>query len=186
MAAVPHIITETPRTVLRAWTPQDAEPFAAMGRDPEVMRFLGPLLTPAQSQDAADRQNALITQGQPAFWAMERKDDGAFLGFVGVKAINFETDFTPGYEIGWRLARSHWGRGYASEAAKAALRAAFSEWDMPEIYSFTVTDNTASQRVMQRIGMTRVNGGDFDHPNLAKEDSLSRHVLYKITRSEVL
>ena len=96
--------------------------------------------------------------------------------------MNFEARFTPSYEIGWRLARPYWGQGLATEGARAALRFAFENWDMPHIHSFTVHANKASQAVMEKIGMTRIKDGDFAHPNLALDDPLSGHVLYVIGR----
>lgn len=105
------------------------------------------------------------------------------MGFIGVKEINFDAPFAdpkPGYEIGWRLGQKFWGRGYATEGAKAALQYAFDEWSVDHIWSFTVPDNLASQKVMRNIGMTRADNGDFAHPALTKDDPLSMHVLYRI------
>lgn len=178
------IITATDRIRLRGWKQADANKFSDMNKDPQVMQYLGPPLSSAQSRAAMESQNTLMAKGEPAFWALERRHDNAFMGFVGVKAINFETNFTPGYEIGWRLSPQFWGHGFATEGAIAALKATFAKWDMPTIYSFTVPKNKKSQSVMQRIGMQRVNGGDFDHPKLDKTDPLLRHVLYKIDRAK--
>lgn len=125
---------------------------------------------------------ALTAAGEPCFWAAERLDDGAFLGFVGVKRISFAAPFGPGYEIGWRLAAEHWGRGYASEGGRAALAHAFDALGLDEVFAFTVPPNLASQAVMRRIGMDRVDGGDFDHPSLAAGHPLRRHVLYRARR----
>lgn len=176
------IIAETDRLILRAWQERDNEPFAAMNADPMVMRYLGAPLSREQSDDAIANQAKLMDKGEPAFWAVQRKQDNDFMGFIGVKQVNFDASFTPCYEIGWRLGADYWGQGYATEGAKAALSAAFANWTMLSIYSFTVHDNVKSQSVMQRIGMERVRGGDFAHPNLAKDDPLSKHVLYRIDR----
>jgi len=180
-----QIITQTDRLCIRQWTESDRDPFAQMNTDPEVMTFLGPPLSRQASDDIIDRQLALTEAGEPAFWAVERLNDKAFMGCIGVKWVTFEADFTPCYEIGWRLGRSYWGQGYATEGAKAVMAIVFNRWDMPSIYSFTVVDNVSSQSVMQKIGMARVVEGDFDHPKLAKDDSLLRHVLYKIDREQV-
>ena len=153
-----------------------------MNADLRVMEFLGSPLTPEKSNAAVVAQNALMDKGEPAFWAAARKIDNQFIGMIGVKAVTFEAVFAPCYEIGWRLSPEHWGRGYATEGAKAALTLAFRDWDMREIYSFTVPKNIKSQAVMQRIGMRRVKDGDFDHPNLSKTDPLLRHVLYRIDK----
>jgi len=178
-----QIITQTERLCLRQWCESDRAPFADMNKDPEVMTFLGPPLSRQASDTAIDRQLELMEAGEPAFWAVERLSDKVFMGCIGVKRVTFKAAFTPCYEIGWRLDRSYWGQGYATEGANAALDIAFKRWDMLEIYSFTVVDNLPSQSVMQKIGMARIAEGDFDHPNLAKGDPLLRHVLYKIDQS---
>lgn len=153
-----------------------------MNRDPAVMRYLGPALTRKGSDAAIDKQIALMEQGEPAFWAAASRGDDKLLGCIGVKAVTFEAAFTPCYEIGWRLASQQWGKGYATEGAKAALELAFGRWKMPKIYSFTVLANIKSQSVMEKIGMSRVKHGEFDHPALSKDDPLLRHVLYRIER----
>ena len=180
------IIAETDRLILRAWQESDKEPFAAMNADPMVMRYLGASLSRQQSDEAIANQSKLIDKGEPAFWAVERRQDNHFMGCIGVKRVTFEAHFTPCYEIGWRLDADYWGQGYATEGAKAALAAAFANWNMPSIYSFTVYDNIKSQSVMERIGMKRIMDGDFEHPNLAKDDPLSKHVLYNVDRASVI
>ena len=173
----------TDRLILRNWQNSDKEPFFRMSQDPIIMKFLGGLRTREQSAATVDGQISLGKNGEPAFWAAELKSARSFIGFIGVKAINFDASFAetkPGYEIGWRLARDHWGKGYATEGARAALDYAFSNWNMPMIHSFTVPANLASQNVMRKIGMQRVIDGDFDHPSLDEDDPLLRHVLYEI------
>ncbi len=171
---------------MRAWQDTDLRDFAKLNQDPRVMKYLGPPLSLQQSKAIIARQTELTESGAPAFWAVERLSDTQFIGCIGVKTVNFDVSFAPCYEVGWRLSADYWGRGYATEGAKAALDIAFERWDMPRIYSFTVPKNTPSQRVMQRIGMKRVEGGDFDHPNLAEGDPLLRHVLYTLDREDVM
>ena len=153
------IIAETDRLILRAWQESDKEPFAAMNADPMVMRYLGAPLSRQQSDEAIANQSKLMDKGEPAFWAVERRQDNHFMGCIGVKRVTFEAHFTPCYEIGWRLSADYWGQGYATEGAKAALAAVFANWNMPPIYSFTVYDNIKSQSVMKRIGMERIMDG---------------------------
>jgi len=157
-----------------------------MNKDARVMKFLGPALSRRASDATIDRHVQLMKAGEPAFWAVERLSDNVFMGCIGVKQVTFEAAFTPCYEIGWRLAAPFWGQGYASEGASAAVIAAFKGWDMQRIYSFTVPENIASQAVMQNIGMERVEGADFDHPSLAADNPLLRHVLYTIDRETIL
>jgi len=176
-------LVETDRIRLRRWEEKDKAPFARMNADPAVMTFLGSPLTHAKSDAAIEAQLALMDKGEPAFWAAARLRDNKLIGCIGVKRVTFEAHFTPCYEIGWRLAQEHWGKGYATEGSSAALQYSFSNWDMPSIHSFTVHANIKSQAVMERIGMKRVKDGDFDHPALAENDPLLGHVLYKIERS---
>ena len=116
-------------------------------------------------------------------WAVERREDGAFLGFVGLSAPNFVAHFTPAIEVGWRFARHAWGRGYATEGAQAAVRCGFETLDLEEIVSFTTVANERSRRVMERLGMTRDPADDFDHPNLPVGHPQRPHVLYRLPRA---
>jgi RimJ/RimL family protein N-acetyltransferase len=117
-------------------------------------------------------------------WAAELPGVASFIGFIGLAIPGFEAHFTPCVEIGWRLARAHWGQGYASEGALAALDFGFDRLGLKEIVSFTTTTNLRSRRVMERIGMARRAGDDFDHPNLPESHPLRRHVLYRIGREQ--
>ena len=175
---------ETARLVLRQWRDADREPFAAMRLDPEVMAHLPPL-TREESDAAVDRQMALIAEHGHGFWAVERKADGAFLGFTGVKPTAPDLPFDGAPEVGWRLARHAWGAGYASEAARASLAYGFKVLGAPEIVSFTVPANTRSQAVMRRIGMTADPTRNFDHPVLPAGHRLRPHVLYALRRPHV-
>ncbi|MGH6894686.1 MAG: GNAT family N-acetyltransferase [Dongiaceae bacterium] len=173
----------TPRLILREWRDEDGDAFAAMFDDPAVMEFL-----PADKDRAiADAFIGRIKQhfADHGFgpWAVEVPGVAPFIGYCGLMAPNFETHFTPAMEVGWRLASAHWGQGYATEAAKAALEAGFTRFGLNEIVSFTVPANVRSWRVMERIGMTRDPADDFDHPRLAVGDPLRRHVLYRIGRA---
>jgi RimJ/RimL family protein N-acetyltransferase len=113
-------------------------------------------------------------------WAVERQADGRFLGFTGLAAPTFKAHFTPCVEVGWRFAVEAWGHGYATEAARAALRFGFENLDLAEIVSFTVPANTRSRAVMERLGMTRDPADDFDHPRLPEGHPLRHHVLYRL------
>jgi RimJ/RimL family protein N-acetyltransferase len=166
----------TERLSLREWRETDREPFAALNSDPEVMEHFPATLTREQSDALIDRQQVLLEAGRPGLFAVELRDSGEFIGFVGLAVPRFEAEFTPCVEIGWRLARGFWGRGHASEAAAAVLAHGFKELGLTEIVSFTSIANTRSRAVMERIGMRLA--GEFDHPNLAEGHPLRRHVLY--------
>ncbi|WP_245655925.1 GNAT family N-acetyltransferase [Microtetraspora fusca] len=169
---------ETERLVLRRWRETDREPFAALNADPEVMEYFPSTLTKEQSDALADRLEAEFDECGFGLWAVELS--GEFIGFTGLSVPRFTAHFTPCVEVGWRLARSAWGHGYASEAARAALDHGFGTIGLKEIVSFTAVVNTRSRRVMERIGMRHDPGGDFDHPALAEGSPLRRHVLYRI------
>jgi RimJ/RimL family protein N-acetyltransferase len=170
----------TERLVLRRWRPADREPFAAMNADPEVMEHFPAALTREQSDAFVDHIEAVFDRDGWGLWALEERESGAFLGFTGLNRPGFDAHFTPAVEIGWRLARPAWGRGYASEAARAAAVFAFEEAGLDELVSFTASTNVRSQRVMERIGMDRDPADDFDHPALPDGHRLRRHVLYRL------
>ncbi len=171
---------ETPRLVLRQWLSADRKPFADMNTDPRVTQFLLPM-TARESDALADRLAAGIDEYGWGFWAVEAPGVAPFIGFVGLKALPPSLPFAPGVEIGWRLAQPYWGRGYASEAAQAALRVGFEQVGLSEIVSFTVVDNTRSRAVMRRLGM-REDPQRFDHPAVPDGHPLKAHVLYRLDR----
>lgn len=173
----------TRRLVLRQWRDEDRTPFAALNADPLMMEHFPSVMTPDQSDALVDRCITRIQRDGYGLWAVEVITSGEFIGFVGLAVPTWEAAFTPCTEIGWRLARSAWGQGYATEAANAALATAFGTIGLNEVVSFTTTSNQRSQRVMRRIGMTRHPSEDFDHPQVAGAP-LSRHVLYRISRAE--
>ena len=173
---------ETERLILRGWRDGDIEPFHTMCNDPEVMRYLGPPLSVADAEAAAARQNGFIDSHGYCFWAVERKADGAFLGFCGLKPGPAGTPIADQVEIGWRLARDAWGKGYAREAAQASIAWGWANTDTPDIAAMTNIANVRSWGLMERLGMTRDPAGDFDHPAVAEGDPLRPHILYRIKR----
>lgn len=170
----------TERLLLRRWRDADLEPFAALNGDPETMRFFPAPLTREESDAFARHIRDTIESQGWGLWAVEAPGDAEFVGFVGLARPSFEAHFTPAVEVGWRLAREHWGKGYASEAARAAVAYGFDELGLGEIVSFTSRLNVPSIRVMERIGMTRDPADDFDHPRVPEGDPLRRHVLYRL------
>lgn len=172
----------TERLLLRRWRPEDREPFAALNADPRVMEHFPATLSREESDAAVDRIDASFDANGFGFWAVEIPGATPFAGFVGLSIPRFEAPFTPCVEVGWRLAAEHWGRGYATEGALAAVAFGFERIGLPEIVSFTVPANLPSRRVMEKIGMRRDEKGDFDHPLLPEGHPLRRHVLYRIAR----
>jgi RimJ/RimL family protein N-acetyltransferase len=174
------VAVQTDRLTLRRWCDEDREPFAALNADPVVMEFLPALLTRAQSDAMVDRIEQTWDECGLGLFAVEVRDTGDFAGYIGLWPATFEAPFTPAIEIGWRLARAYWGHGYATEGASAALADGFERLELGEIVSFTAVVNEPSQRVMERLGMTRDPTEDFDHPALVEGDRLRRHVLYRV------
>lgn len=172
----------TERLLLRSWRHSDRAPYAALNADPEVMEHFPAPLTREQSDAHVDRMSAALDAQGWGLWAVEVPDEAAFIGFIGLAVPGFEAHFTPCVEVGWRLARSAWGRGYAPEGARAALALAFDELGLDEVVSFTSVGNTKSRRVMEKIGMTHDSTEDFDHPNVPADSPVRRHVLYRIRK----
>jgi RimJ/RimL family protein N-acetyltransferase len=172
----------TPRLVLRQWRDDDLVAFAELNADPEVMRHFPAPLTRAESDELAARlRSALALEGW-GLWAVEVRDVAPFIGFIGLDRVPFEAHFTPATEVGWRLDRRHWRRGYATEGARAAATFAFENLACEEIVSFTAASNWRSISVMQRLGMTHDAADDFDHPGVL-DPELRRHVLYRLSRT---
>jgi RimJ/RimL family protein N-acetyltransferase len=170
----------TERLHLRRWRPADREPFAAMNADPLVMEHFPAVLSPSESDALADRIEEHFGRHGFGLWALEVPGGAAFAGYVGLSVPRFEAPFTPCVEIGWRLGRAHWGHGWATEGARAALAFGLGRMRLGEIVSFTVPANHRSRRVMDRIGMVRDRDGDFEHPGLPEGHRLRQHVLYRI------
>ncbi|MCF6474645.1 GNAT family N-acetyltransferase [Nonomuraea sp. MG754425] len=173
---------ETERLIMRRWREADREPFAAMNADPEVMEHFPAPLTREESDALVVRIEDQFDRRGYSLWALEVRESGEFIGFTGLVLQTFDAPFLPAVEIGWRLARSAWGHGYAIEAARRAAQYAFEEAGLGDIISMTAESNLRSQSVMRRLGMTRDPAEDFAHPRLAADNPLSRHVLYRLKR----
>ena len=175
------IYAETERLIIRSWKADDLPEFAAMNKDRLVMKYFPATLTDDETVAFYNRIQKEFEQNGWGLYAIELKGSGRFIGYVGLHEIGFEADFTPGIEIGWRLAADYHNQGYATEAAKEVIRIAAS-YGVKKLYSFTAEINKPSERVMQKIGMEKV--GAFNHPKLSADSPLCRHVLYCITSQE--
>ena len=181
-ATDPLIELRTERLRLRPWRQDDVEPFAAMNADPEVMRHFPSALSRRESEEVLGRIRAHFAARGFGLWAVEAPGVASFIGYVGLTTPRFEAHFTPCVEVGWRLARAHWGHGYATEAARAALDFGFGPMRLEEIVAMTVPANVRSRRVMDRLGMVRSEADDFEHPMLPAGHPLRPHVLYRLRR----
>jgi RimJ/RimL family protein N-acetyltransferase len=174
----------TPRLALRQWRDADLAPFAALNADPEVMRYMPRCLERSESDALAGRYRERIAERGWDLWALERRDDGTFVGALGLTVATFPAPFAPCLEIAWRLAKGQWGQGLATEAAAAVLRFGFQTLALEEVLAFTVPANRRSRAVMQRLGMRHDLAADFEHPRLAHGHPLRPHVLYRLRRAD--
>lgn len=177
-------ILSTERLTLRSWRESDFQPFfEQINSDPDVMEYFPSTLSREESDALATELQRRIDVNGWGLWAVEEKASGQFIGFVGLNSPLIELPFTPCVEVGWRLSKAFWGKGYATEAAKKALEFAFVELELGEVVSFTAVPNLRSQAVMSRLGL-RDTGENFNHPAVPSESPLYEHVLFKITRDE--
>ena len=173
---------ETDRLILRNWREEDRNPFAALNADPRVMEFFPKVLTSDESNTFLEKVTRHHDKHGFTFFAVEEKVSGRFIGMTGLATLGENMPMAPGVEVGWRLAFDHWGQGFATEAASAALDFGFSTLGLDDIVSFTARQNERSYRVMEKIGMMREEKGDFQHPNLPLDHWLSWHVLYRVRK----
>ncbi len=178
MSAVPTL--KTKRLLLRGWRSEDLIPFAAMNADIKVMEYFPATLSLEESEALVERIEAGFEQHGYGLWAVELRAQAPFIGFVGLSPVDSSLPFAPAVEVGWRLARTYWGCGFATEAAQAAVAFGFECHALDEVVSFTSVDNARSRKVMERLGMQHAPADDFDHPLLPVGDPLRPHVLYRL------
>lgn len=174
---------KTNRLLLRQWTEDDFSPFAEMCRDKDVMEYFPKLQTEEESYKMGEKILSLINKRGWGFWAVEIPNQKKFIGFVGLHTLTEKMPFSPCVEIGWRLSKAYWGKGYATEAAKETLNFAFNKLNLNEVVSFTTLANNRSKAVMQKIGMYNSNQ-NFMHPDIETSNPQCEHVLYKIGQSD--
>jgi RimJ/RimL family protein N-acetyltransferase len=174
-------LIETPRLILRRWREADTEPYVSMMADPRVGYWLGGPFGREESLERIAKNEATLERHGWGRMAIERKSDGAFLGYCGLAPIREDLP-VDGYEVGWSLVPDAWGAGYATEAATAVFADGFARMDLPEIIAFTAETNRASQAVAARLGMARAPALDYDHPDLAEGSPIRRHLVFVSTR----
>jgi RimJ/RimL family protein N-acetyltransferase len=182
MVEIIMTVIETERLILRTWKDDDVDGYYRINQDLKVIEFLRGPLTRQEVAEFIALENQQFEQLQFTLWAAEEKSTGKLIGFIGLNSPKWESHFTPCVEIGWRLGSEYWGKGYATECAKAVLKYGFEIIGLKEIVSFTVPANTRSIRVMEKIGMKRDFNGNFAHPCLSVDHKLSKHILYKIQK----
>ncbi len=166
--------------LLRRWRDEDREPFAASGQNSQVMRYFPSLRTREQCNATVDRFLNLFETIGIGPWVVEIPGEAAFAGFVGIFDNPPELPFNDTYQIGWRLIPSAWGRGIATLASRASLLDYFERSDEDGIVAYTALINEPSQRVMERLGMTR--DIEFPHPLVPEGSPVRDHILYRLDR----
>ena len=180
MISIKSLTTE--RLILRQWKSEDHAPFAELNSCKEVMEYFPSTLNEVESLNLAIKLAQLISNRGWGLWAVEEKSSNEFIGFVGLHNSPAELEVSPAIEIGWRLSKQFWGKGYATEAAEKVLEFAFNDLNIACVVSFTAAVNKPSQKVMSRIKMINTER-NFQHP-LVANIQLKEHVLYKITKDE--
>ncbi|WP_143305494.1 GNAT family N-acetyltransferase [Chitinophaga vietnamensis] len=173
-----NYLFQSGRLGFRKWQDADLAPFAAITADPEVMEFFSSTLNLEETAQMLVWVKAHFDQHGYGLYAVDTLHDEQFIGFIGFNHPSFEADFTPCVEIGWRLRRSAWGQGYATEGARRCLQYARDVLHLPLIYSFTSMLNKRSEQVMIKLGMEKT--GEFEHPRVPDGHRLKTHVLYRI------
>ena len=179
-----EVFIETDRLLLRQWRDADREPFARMNADPIVMEFFVSTLTRQESDAFAARIADRIARDNYGLFAVERKDDGAFLGFTGFSSAPERTPVASEIEIGWRIAQQYWRRGYAVEAASACRDWFWEHMSAPRLVSFTSAANRPSRNLMRKLGLERRADLDFDYPGIDPDNGLRRQVVYALERAD--
>jgi RimJ/RimL family protein N-acetyltransferase len=174
----------TERLIMRRWRESDREPFAALNGDAETMRYFPSTLSRAESDAMIDRIEGLFDGQGYGLWALEVAGDGEFIGFAGLNPMPAGLPGAGGLEVGYRLSRAAWHRGYATEAARAAVDVAFCGAGKAEIFSMTAVLNEPSQAVMRRLGLAEF--ARFDHSRIPEGSPLRPHVVYRLERSTAI
>ena len=172
---------ETERVTLRPWREEDVAEFARVTNTPAVMEFLGGVRDPKEFDGSYERVTASQKENGFCFWIVERRSDGALLGFCGLKVGN-TPPIEGEIEIGWRLREDAWGQGYAREAAEAALEWAWRNLSCGRVVAITAAGNKRSWGLMERLGMRRLHDLDFEHPDVPVGNKAKAHITYAIDR----
>ncbi|MDB2682891.1 GNAT family N-acetyltransferase [Alphaproteobacteria bacterium] len=171
---------ETERLILRQWQDDDLDPFTRINRDPLIMEYFPRPLDKKATEKLVKRFQAHFKKYGYGFYAIELKESGDFIGFVGLGNVEIDVPFKPAVEFAWRLDYSHWGKGYATEAALAVANHAFTTLELKELVAYTVFDNVRSIHVMEKLGMKLDKKGDFHYPGFSKDSPLAKHVLFRM------
>lgn len=169
------------RLGFRNWTESDIPLMAAINSNPNVMEFFPSVQDSEQTQRFIKRMQGQFEEKDYCYFAVDALETDTFIGFIGLSDKDFESDFTPAVDIGWRLSEAHWKKGYATEGALACLNYSFKKLQLEKIIATTPAINLKSEEVMKKIGMKKVK--NFDHPLLLDDERLKDCLLYEIIKS---
>ena len=167
------------RLGFRNWLNNDIKRMSEINRDPTVMAFFPNVLPESETEKFIKRMQAQFAKKGFCYFAIDKLSDGELIGFIGLSEKTFEADFTPCIDIGWRLAKKEWNKGFATEGAKKCLEYAFNQLNLKKVVAMAPEINLRSESVMQKIGMKKA--GNFKHPELEGDKRLERCVLYEIS-----
>ncbi|MGL4394318.1 MAG: GNAT family N-acetyltransferase [Brevinema sp.] len=173
-----EFLFESPRLGFRFWELEDADFYASMLADPDVMRFFEKTLSRDEARGEMFYKDGQLRDNGFGFWAVEHKESGNLIGQIGLQNIPLDIYCVPAIEIGWRLHKDFWHQGFATEGAERLLNFAKEQEISDSIVAYTAKINLPSQRVMERLGMTFES--EFKHPDFETKHRLSNHVLYRI------
>jgi len=175
-------IFKSQRLGFRNWTDNDLKDLEEINSDPEVMEFFPNILSKKETEDLLQRLIKHYEDRKYTYFATEILETGELIGFIGLAYQTYKTEFTPATDIGWRLKKSAWGKGYATEGAKRCLEYAFNELKMNKIFSICTLNNSKSENVMKKIGM--IKKGEFNHPELIDYPEYEKNNWYEIIKKE--
>jgi len=175
-----NYLFKSSRLGFRTWTNADIPEFAALTADEEVMEYFPKTLSMQEAIEFVGRAKKHFHDNGFTYYATEVLATKEFIGMIGLALQEYTTDFTPAIDIGWRLKKNAWGKGYATEGAKRCIDYAFNELKIDEIISVCTINNKKSEKVMQKIGM--IKKGTFNHPELIDYPALEKHFWYEIKK----
>ncbi|UCE70307.1 MAG: GNAT family N-acetyltransferase [Flavobacteriaceae bacterium] len=169
------------RLGFRNWMDSDLPDFIRLNADPEVMEYFPRPLTPEETMASMERFQRQFSVKGYTYFAADLLQTGEFIGFIGLSWQDYQAPFTPATDIGWRLLKEFWGKGYATEGAKQCLEFAFENLNLEEVVSVCPATNLRSELVMKKIGMQEM--GKFEHPGLLGLPRLNPCVWYELKKA---
>ncbi len=171
-------IFKSERLGFRNWTNNDLKELTEINSDPEVMEHFPSTLSEKETENLMERLKKHYDEREYTYFATDILETSELIGFIGLAYQTYKTEFSPATDIGWRLKKTAWGKGYATEGAKRCLEYAFNELKMNKIFSICTINNRKSENVMKKIGMTKK--GEFNHPELTNYPEYEKNIWYEI------